>query len=312
MDAPERTTPCWDEAELPRLSDNSIRHGQDLDRWGFCLVADALTGSDVEAIRKRGLDQARAEREQDLADFAADGNQWVNTLVNKGDEFRSCWLNPTIRSLARYLIGADHLLFANNMAIATTGNSAMVLHTDQPWTPQPRLPGEPHVRIGNGFREVRFASTPTPSTTPINPPFSINAVFAITDFSPINGSTCLVPGSHLTGAFPDRKALIEVWQPTIPAGSAIVFDSRIWHGTGQNHTEQSRIGVTLNYCAPYLRQFTNYTLGLDPAVHASLSSDELALLGFTMLTGYGNTNGHRGKVTATAFTPEMGRLSSSP
>ena len=303
--------PRWDESELPSLCRDQPTHERDLDRWGFCLVADALSASDVAAVRQRGLQQAEAERQLGLADFAPDGNQWINTLINKGQEFRSCWTNAVVRDLARYLIGEDHLLFANNMAIANAGNTPMVLHTDQPWTPQPRLPGEPHVRIGNGFRETRFASEPTPSPDPINPPFSINAVFAITDFSPDNGSTCVVPGSHLSGSFPDRKASIEVWQPTMPAGSAIVFDSRIWHGTGQNQTDEPRIGVTLNYCAPYLRQFTNFTLALDPTIRQSLSDDELALLGFTMHVGYGNTNGHRNNSVATAFTEEMGRLAPS-
>lgn len=300
---------AWDEDELPGLSvDPSTLH-RDLDRWGFCLVADVLSTEEVLAVQRRGLEQAQAERERGLADFSADGNQWVNTLINKGEQFRVCWANATIRDLARYLIGADHLLFANNMALANPGNAPMVLHTDQPWTPRPRPPGERHVRIGDGFRDVRFASDPTPSAEPINPPFSINAVFAITDFTPESGSTCVVPGSHLTGAFPDRKADIEVWQPTIPSGSAIVFDSRIWHGTGRNTTLEQRIGVTLNYCVPYVRQFTNFTLGLDPRLRESLSDSDLALLGFTMHTGYGNTNGHRGKTYATAFTPEMGRLS---
>ena len=39
---------------------------RDLDKFGFCLIPDVLTGSDLQEARQRLTDQAEAEEEQDF------------------------------------------------------------------------------------------------------------------------------------------------------------------------------------------------------------------------------------------------------
>ena len=74
-----------------------------------------------------------------------------------------------------------------------------------------------------------------------------------------------------------------------PAGTAIIFEGRTWHGTGANVANGPRLGLLATYCAPQFRTQENYTLGIDPAVVAEASPELLARLGFKTWNAYGRT-----------------------
>lgn len=59
----------WTEDDLPRLSGDPARLTTDLDRWGYCLVAEAPTPEATGAVRRRVLEQAQAERERGVTEF---------------------------------------------------------------------------------------------------------------------------------------------------------------------------------------------------------------------------------------------------
>jgi len=115
-------------------------------------------------------------------------------------------------------------------------------------------------------------------------------MWMISPFSDENGGTRLVPGTHLSGAFPD---------PAIPhpvatvaacaeAGTALVFDGRLWHSTGANRTDQPRMGIITTYCGPQFRPMENYTIAVKDEVLARRGSPLLRqLLGFKVWQGYG-------------------------
>ena len=84
-------------------------------------------------------------------------------------------------------------------------------------------------------------------------------------FSSTNGSTEVVAGSHLTGAHPNQEdqSIYPIIQPEAEAGTLMVFDGRLWHGTGSNTGNSDRVGVLTTFCSPQFRQQENQTLGLD-------------------------------------------------
>jgi len=123
-------------------------------------------------------------------------------------------------------------------------------------------------------------------------PCGCNVIWLLTDFSEENGGTRLVPGSHLLPDGPDSSVPYKV--PTIAAtgkaGSIVFFDRRLWHGTGQNLTDEPRIGLLTFYVGPQFRQNENFFLGLDSAVIEQSPDRLLDLLGYTTRFYFGQTD----------------------
>ena len=80
-------------------------------------------------------------------------------------------------------------------------------------------------------------------------PVMCNTVWMLDDFSPRNGSTRIVPGSHKSGmAGPPTDFKVQhVFQVTAKAGSVLVFNGQCWHAGGNNHTEVNRYALFGHY-----------------------------------------------------------------
>lgn len=288
---------AWTDAELPRPEHDTTRLLADIDRWGYCLVADALAPDETERLRDRLLGQAAAERERGITEFGNPVepgdrvNQWVNMLTNKGRCFiDSLANNPRTRAVVGHLLGAEYLLAAIDSHITWPGNAAMQLHTDQWWLPHPAAPEDTgYRRAGDITRARQVFGEPETSDRPINPPVVVNVFFALTPFGRTNGGTRLVPGSHRSGCHPAPEHSYREAQPEVPAGTALIWEGRTWHGAGINTGNAPRVGVSTFFCAPQFRQLTNLTYGTRPEVAAGLSAEERRLFGFTPYAGLGNT-----------------------
>lgn len=96
-----------------------------------------------------------------------------------------------------------------------------------------------------------------------------NVIWALTDFTTDNGATLIAPGSHRwpAGRRPDADDLVPA---VMPAGSALVYSGRLWHGAGYNRSGSARVGLICEHVLPWLRPADNHTL--------ATSVDELARL----------------------------------
>ena len=295
----------------PNLSLEQCAH--DLSQQGYCLLQDALTGKQLEALRKRLTEQALAEKQKGFAfqdggpsqnwgDFRdstgelrphefteAQGgrNQRVWMLVNKGTPFLDLLSHATTRELVTGLLGDHYLLSSHTANIANPGGVTMRLHTDQWWMPPPTRKGRAGLPVGSMSREL--FDQDTESTGAISPPVALNILWMLDDFTESNGGTRLVPGSHLSGRQPDLAA--KSIAATGPAGTALLCDGRIWHGTGANTSKRPRRAVLTTFCTPQFRPQENYTVGTRQEVLDTANSDLLELLGFKIWHAYGRT-GH--------------------
>ena len=94
--------------------------------------------------------------------------------------------------------------------------------------------------------------TPYPDAT-----MHITTLWMLSPFTRENGGTLIVPGSHRSnnnptgnnGVDPNAPYPTEM-QATGPAGSVLVMDSRMWHATAPNHTDEPRTSVVVRY-APW-------------------------------------------------------------
>ena len=285
-----------------------------LDEFGYAFVANALTPAQVEAARSRLLEQAAAEKLQGLAyedggpeqnwgsfldeqgrirenaftETAGGVNQRVWMLVNKGKIFRDMLSIESVHSLVSHVIGEAYLLSSFTANIAKPGGVAMDLHTDQWWMPNPVYRDQASLAVGSITRESTNLADDAPAPM-IAPAACVNVMWMLVDFTADNGGTRLVPRSHLYGVPPayDDVRTDEIIAAEGPAGSAMIFDGRLWHGTGANVSDVERLGLLTTFCGPMFRPQENFTVGLAPKVYEEASPELLALLGFKIWSGYG-------------------------
>ena len=290
-------------SDLPRALD-------DLSEHGYCIIRDALSAQQVEALRTRVLGQLAGERARGLGfaygevstEPALDNflpskasrdheppNRWVDQLVNKGKVFRDLLEHPLIEQTLSGLLGRDFLLSAYAAHVTGPGGPRQPLHTDQFWMPPPTPRDAPHRPAGDLLRGEHSPVTPDQADNLISPPVVGNIMWPLDEFTVENGATRFMPGTHLSGEQPDPRDPLEEEAVSMvgPPGSAIVFDGRLWHGAGANTSNATRIGLLTTFCAPMFRQQENYTLGTAPEIVQGASERLLTLLGLKPWLGYG-------------------------
>jgi ectoine hydroxylase-related dioxygenase (phytanoyl-CoA dioxygenase family) len=68
----------------------------------------------------------------------------------------------------------------------------------------------------------------------------------------------------------------------MPAGSVVVFSGTLQHRRGANRSGGTRLGVTPQYCQPWLRQLENMPLAVPAEAPARLSTRVQQLLGYSI------------------------------
>ena len=129
------------------------------------------------------------------------------------------------------------------------------------------VPPEP--RLENGLKRLGwhqdsgrlnqdFETNPRPRV-------SVKIGYFLTDTTvPDSGSVYVVPGSHLRNEleFPDgdESEPADAVALQVPAGSAIIFDRRLWHARGRNHSSTTRIVLYYGYSYRWLKQRDDMTV----------------------------------------------------
>ncbi len=303
----------WQHNELPRATQDLETLKADLERFGYCIVERALEADTLRAVQERIIEQASAEREMHNMKNPANTdpvNQWVGMLLNKGDVFFKLIEHEIYCALVEHVIGPDYQISCVDAQIQHPGAGAMPLHTDQWWMPQPVMPGERNPKLATVTRGQGTCLDPAPAARPIAPAAAVNAMWMITDFTEETGATRVVPGSHLSGEEPDASVPHKV--PSVPAagpaGTAIVFDARLWHGAAPNTSNHSRFGITTVACGPQFRALENYSRGLRPEVYDRNGPERLQKLGLATWSSYGHTGDPDAQVSADG-TKTLGELS---
>ncbi|HVY85875.1 MAG TPA: phytanoyl-CoA dioxygenase family protein [Caulobacterales bacterium] len=270
---------AYDALDLPKATPDRDQVKKDVDEFGYGILTDLLSADEIARLRDRLEEQARLERAEGVAwlgNGGRGGNTWigsekngepapwqaVRTLPNKGRPFIDLIMNPVILDFMSHIFrGREFYLMSSNGLIIRKGAMPMVVHTDQLFVP---------------------------NQTPF--PYVANIMVTLSDFTADMGATRVAPRSHLREApkmeidydHMDAKNPdpIETVAAECPAGSAIVFEGRLWHTSGASTSDKVRYSISTYYGLPFLRQQDLIPASLHDAVYASLSEEEKAMLGF--------------------------------
>ena len=266
--------PYWREQDLPRPSKDIQRLRADMLRWGYCKVEDALSAEQVATVRQRVLDQAEGEQLAGIAQRTPSG-QNINCCVNKGRCFELfieqhpsiAQGGPLVEQLVTEALGPGWICTSLIAAISLQGGVPQALHQDQ-----------------NNNLDSRS-------------PMSLNILTAITDVDEKTGGTLVIPGSHTVLADAVRAGEpVGKLPPAInidaKAGTMVITDGRLLHGTGINHTDQPRIVMLNGMQKPWLRQQENWMLSVRPEVLERASAKLLHRMGYQATTGTQTNEGH--------------------
>jgi ectoine hydroxylase-related dioxygenase (phytanoyl-CoA dioxygenase family) len=227
---------------------------------GLTIIPDVLTGDRLRATRDAlyraaESDRARGRDVKFSLDYEEDGsNQRVWNVLSRDPLFEDLAFHPLAVTFVKRLLGWPALLGNISANITGPGGGEMLLHADQIFVPEP------------------WCSEPQ----------GLNVTWCLDDFTEANGGTRFAPGSHKLnrGPQPDEADTVTV-AIEAPAGSVMIFESRIWHKTGNNCTaNQTRAGVFAWYTQPIYRPQENWFLSLKPEVRQFASDDALVLLGY--------------------------------
>jgi len=134
------------------------------------------------------------------------------------------------------------------------------------------------------------------------PALGISAFWAIDDTTELNGSTEVIPGSHLwdeqmvEGAvkpadfsnetapnvnsdFGNRPDAVKLM---MPSGSLAITKGTLWHRGGANRSDRSRLIITPQYCVGWVRQLENMALAVPAELAKKLPERARELIGYSI------------------------------
>ena len=110
---------------------------------------------------------------------------------------------------------------------------------------------------------------------------NVGATILLDDFTEENGATWFLPSSQNTPEPPSEDHFYSHGKRLIAkAGSVFIFNARLWHAGGENHTAKWRHALTINMCRPYMKQRIDIPRAMQHMDLSAVSPSALQKLGF--------------------------------
>ena len=206
---------------------------EDLAIRGYALLEDVLTSDDCGrwAEKLDRLDRLQNEKYglDRLAELREGGT--LRGMMEKDPDFLALVRHPRTWPVVERVVGATAILHLQN---------GIVVEPDT----------EHHQAAFHRDFAKDFVSDKV---------LSLNAIFAIDDFTAETGGTWWVPHTHRIAAFPSARYLeANSVQIDVRAGSVVLFDSLLVHRAGENRSSSRRRGINHQYTRPFIKQQMDY------------------------------------------------------
>lgn len=248
-------------------------HCASIQEVGYTVVADVLPTEQLAGYRA-ALQPWLNTGPRGRNVFEGTRSHRVYAMLAKDPIFADLIAHPLALGIAEHFLGESCLLSACLAIDLLPGESAQPWHTD-----------DGHV--------------------PLKPPhdvLGISAFWALSDTTVENGATEVLPGSHLWAEHDLPGALRDLdfeahespqdhkdygfhsaaKKVTLTAGSLMVARGDLWHRGGANRSDESRLIITPQYCAGWLRPLETMLLTMEPEQVARFPVRVQALLGYSI------------------------------
>ena len=220
---------------------------------GYTVLRDGLSSRQVKKIREE-LAPILATAPFGRNDFEGFSSQRVYALLAKSPATATLVAHPSLLALLDRLLHPAYLLSAHLAINVHPGETVQTLHPDDGYCAMPR----PRQHVG------------------------VSVVWAIDDFTVDNGATEVLPGSHTWGDETPDPADPRIRAIEIGAGSAVVFLGTTYHRGGANTSDTVRLGITPQFCEPWIRPVETMTLAVPPDIASTYPSRVQSLLGYAI------------------------------
>jgi ectoine hydroxylase-related dioxygenase (phytanoyl-CoA dioxygenase family) len=204
----------------------AAEEARELSERGYLVLEDFIAPARLQALRE-AVERTHA-LEGDRAGHEFRSEEHVRRLANlvaKGEEFEDVVSDPGVLQRVTYVLGDDFKLSSLNARSANPyEHCRQPLHVDAGAIPDER-----------GY-------------------WVCNTIWLLDDFTPENGATRCVPGSHqwksnpvevLADPLASHPAEVLV---TARAGAVVVMNAHMWHGGTENRTASPRGALHAFYC----------------------------------------------------------------
>lgn len=241
-------------------------HAQRIRDDGYTVIERAADPALVAALISA---VERIERDHQLGcaktSFEGFKTLRVNNLLTYDEVFWDVPLHSSVLPIVEAVLDKECLLSSFCSLVLGPGQEAQPIHEDTQLIPLPR----PHI------------------------PITLNAIWALSDFTAINGATRIIPGSHKYATSPVYGQDYDALTATMPAGSVMLFDSALWHGGGPNNSEARRFAFSCAYCWGWMRQQENLQLGIPQEIAQRFPRRLQELCGYSVYKGqFGHIDNH--------------------
>ena len=267
-----RKHPYWKNKNLPKPTKEIKQIRKDFKKWGYALIEEGMSKKQCKIFIDRLLEQAEGEKLANVNSLTPSG-QYVHTLINKGKVFRQC-IEQDIEA-----VQAGTLI--ENFLNETLGKGWIC-----------------HSFLANGAEKGYYPQVLHIDQSPLSPwiteeaPALVNTLYIPQDVNEENGGTLIIPGSHKNiikaGSNGDVGKLNPAINLEASAGTIMLFDGRLLHGTGVNKTSKIRFVAAMSNVKSWMRSQENWIISVDPEIIKNASPKLLHRMGMQAVT-YGGT-----------------------
>ena len=267
-----RKHPYWKNKNLPKPTKEITQIRKDFQKWGYALIEEGMSKKQCKVFIDRLLEQAEGEKLANVNSLTPSG-QYVHTLINKGKVFRQC-IEQDIEA-----VQAGALI--ENFLNETLGKGWIC-----------------HSFLANGAEKGYYPQVLHIDQSPLSPwiteeaPALVNTLYIPQDVNEENGGTLIIPGSHKNIIKAGSNGNVGKLNPAINleanAGTIMLFDGRLLHGTGVNKTSKIRFVAAMSNVKSWMRSQENWIISVDPEIIKNASPKLLHRMGMQAVT-YGGT-----------------------
>jgi hypothetical protein len=199
---------------------------------GYCILEEVVPPDRVGHVCASVLDAAARNNRPD----APANRGAVSGLINHTQAFAPFLADPRLTGVAATLLGEDVRISFTSTIISYPGAERLKWHADWP------------------FNQHNAGHIPAPYADAV---VHLTSIWMLSDFTAANGATLIVPGSHRQPNNPTGDNGVPLEAPHAEeihvegkAGTVMVMDSRMWHATPRNDSDETRVGLAIRW-APW-------------------------------------------------------------